>query len=204
MTNPEPVSAVIFDLGNVVVNWDIVAIVDSLGVPHEESLRVRQELFEHQHWVDLDHGHTTEASVATQIYQRTGIAMSTVKEAMLAAKTMLADIVPTRELMDDIARAGIPMYCLSNMSRETYAHIKDREFFALFKGIVISGHERCMKPGAEIYQRLMTRYNLPAASTLFIDDSLANVEAARQQGIQAFHFRRTQDCYARLRSLVLR
>jgi len=202
MKETDQFSAVIFDLGNVVLNWDIEGIVQSLDVSSEESARVKQELFDHQHWVDLDHGKVTEDAVTAEITKRTSISASTIRDAMLAAKTTLSVISPTRQLMDEIASSEMPMYCLSNMSRETYAHIKEYEFFELFSGIVISGHEECMKPDKEIYNRLLQRFELEPSATLFIDDSEKNIEAAEALGIGAFHFKRTRACYAQLRQML--
>ena len=69
------------------------------------------------------------------------------------------------------------------MSRETYAQIKHLDFFKLFAGIVISGHEGCMKPGEAIFQLTLQRFNLSPTKTLFIDDSLPNILKALQLGI---------------------
>lgn len=43
------------------------------------------------------------------------------------------------------------------------------------------------KPSREIYEYVLTDSNLNAAETLFIDDALVNVEAARQTGMRGIH-----------------
>jgi HAD superfamily hydrolase (TIGR01509 family) len=92
------------------------------------------------------------------------------------------------------ADRGPDLFCLSNMSRETYAQIKHLDFFKLFAGIVISGHEGCMKPGEAIFQLTLQRFNLSPTKTLFIDDSLPNILKALQLGISTYHFKRTDRC----------
>ena len=77
------------------------------------------------------------------------------------------------------------------------------EFFQLFSGIVISGNERCIKPHAEIFRLLLDRFALEPGEALFVDDLLANVEAAAALGIRGFHFRRSERCYASLRQMLL-
>jgi|TARA_B110000503_G_scaffold139538_1_gene228149 FMN phosphatase YigB (HAD superfamily) len=67
-------------------------------------------------------------------------------------------------------------------------------FFKLFAGIVISGHEGCMKPGEAIFQLTLQRFNLSPTKTLFIDDSLPNILKALQLGISTYHFKRTDRC----------
>lgn len=94
------------------------------------------------------------------------------------------------------------MYCLSNMSRETYEHIERHDFFRMFNGILISGVERCMKPDKEIFSLLIERFELIPGKTLFIDDSIDNIEAAKRHGIKGFHFRGQNSCYAGIRELL--
>ena len=105
--------------------------------------------------------------------------------------------------MQEISDAKIDMYCLSNMSCETYEHIKGQEFFDMFNGIVISGIEKCMKPNEDIFHLLVNRYDLVPGNMLFIDDSLPNVDTANRLGIRGFHFKRSEICYASLRELLL-
>jgi epoxide hydrolase-like predicted phosphatase len=57
-----------------------------------------------------------------------------------------------------------------------------------FDLIVCSAEEHVMKPHREIYQRAFDRLGRTAAETVFIDDSEANVQAARKMGMAAVHF----------------
>ena len=45
-----------------------------------------------------------------------------------------------------------------------------------------------MKPDPEIYRRTLHLLGRSPAETIFIDDSMPNVEAARNLGMQAVHF----------------
>ena len=195
--------AVILDLGNVVLNWGVEDILDSLDLPEAVRGWLREELFHHRDWLDLDHGITTERDVVAAVCERSPLARSDVEATLTAARQYLQPLPETVALMHEIEAAGLPMYCLSNMSREFYAHIRDYAFFGLFSGIVISGHERCMKPDRSIFRLILERFALDAGATLFVDDSPANIEAARDLGLHAFHFKRSPDCYAALRRMLL-
>ena len=191
--------AVVFDLGNVVLNWDVEGILGSLTFSQAEINSLRHDLFLHQNWLDLDHGIVTEADVTTDLSRRTNLSAGTIEAALLAAKKSLTIIDETIALMEEVSRNNIRMYCLSNMSRETYEHIQDYDFFDLFDGILISGHERCMKPDPKIFHMLLDRFELNPGSTLFIDDSKDNIEAATRQGIRGFHFQGEDLCYTHIR-----
>ena len=58
----------------------------------------------------------------------------------------------------------------------------------LVDGAVISALEKCVKPGAEIFQVLLDRYQLKAGECLFVDDVKANVEGAEKVGIRGYWF----------------
>lgn len=62
-------------------------------------------------------------------------------------------------------------------------------FRALADAEVISGRERLAKPDPAIYRLMERRIGLPPEALLFLDDSPANVEAARACGWRAIRFR---------------
>lgn len=193
---------VILDLGNVVLDWDVDRILDSLNIEAEEVKLLRNELFYHQNWLDMDQGKESESAVVSKICGRSSLSKATIENALLAAKNSLAPIEESMVLMQEISDKGIEMHCLSNMSRETYAHIKEHELFDMFNGIVISGVEGCVKPDDDIFHLTLERYGLDPSETLFIDDSLPNIKTAHRLGISSFHFKRSQNCYADIRNIL--
>ena len=78
---------------------------------------------------------------------------------------------------------------LTNWSHETFPKaIKKFEFLQWFEGILVSGVEKTRKPFPEIYELTLNRFDLKAEESLFIDDNLRNVEAARALGIHSIQF----------------
>jgi putative hydrolase of the HAD superfamily len=71
-----------------------------------------------------------------------------------------------------------------------------------FDAVVVSYEVRCAKPDPRIYQICLAQLGARAASTLFVDDRLDNLEAAARQGMQTFHFLGDQSVPA-LRALLL-
>ena len=61
-------------------------------------------------------------------------------------------------------------------------------FLAGFSGTVVSGREGLVKPDPAIYRLLLERYALNAERTVFIDDKIENVDAARALGFHGIHF----------------
>jgi putative hydrolase of the HAD superfamily len=62
------------------------------------------------------------------------------------------------------------------------------EFLKWFDGGIFSGDVQLIKPEPEIYALLESRYQLQAAETIFIDDLLVNIEAAKARGWHGIHF----------------
>ena len=85
---------------------------------------------------------------------------------------------------------GKKLYLLSNYPQQGYERLREKfaELFdPLFDGGVISCYVHQIKPEKEIYQTLISRYELDPQRTLFIDDTLCNIEGAMKMGIHGFH-----------------
>lgn len=67
------------------------------------------------------------------------------------------------------------------------------DFTDLIDGKVVSGFEKLVKPQPEIYELLLSRYKLKPQECVFLDDRIANVEAARKMGIESIHVSGTQE-----------
>ena len=53
---------------------------------------------------------------------------------------------------------------------------------------VVSSQEKLVKPDPAIFAQLIERGGLQPEGTLFIDDSLANVQAAAALGFRTWHY----------------
>ena len=86
------------------------------------------------------------------------------------------------------SRGGIKLYFLSNMPG-LFARALERRhaFLQWFDGGIFSSDVKLGKPDPAIFKLLASRYRLAGADTLFIDDSLANVQAADALGWQTIH-----------------
>lgn len=95
------------------------------------------------------------------------------------------------------------LYGLTNWSEETFPiALENYEFFNLFDGkIVVSGTEKLIKPGREIFELLLKRYDLKAEESVFIDDNIKNIETANHLGFTTVHLKQKTDLGEELRKL---
>ena len=110
----------------------------------------------------------------------------------------------TVEIVRELKSRSVPVYALSNWSAETFPPQRERfAFLAWFDGIVVSGHEGCMKPDERIFRILLDRYGLAADETVFIDDNPKNARAASALGIHGIHFQSPETLRRELATLGL-
>jgi 2-haloacid dehalogenase len=96
------------------------------------------------------------------------------------------------------------LYGLTNWSAETFPIVFKRfSFFQLFDGIVISGKEKMIKPDKKIFELMLDRYQLEAKNTLFIDDNINNIQAAKEIGFATIHVLEKTDLKSDLYALGL-
>ena len=71
-----------------------------------------------------------------------------------------------------------------------------------FDLIVVSAEEQVMKPDAEIFQRTLARLGRRPEECVFVDDSLDNVQAARDWGLATVHVRPGTDVPGELKEIL--
>lgn len=62
------------------------------------------------------------------------------------------------------------------------------EIFSFFDGMVFSGEIGKIKPDKEIFEYILTKYNLKREECLFIDDTKINIEGAMDANIKGYLF----------------
>jgi HAD superfamily hydrolase (TIGR01509 family) len=197
------VKNVVFDLGGVLLEWNPARILEDFYADANLRRLLKESLFGHPDWLELDRGTLSEAQVLARAEQRTGRPAAELAALHEAMRQSLHAKTDTVALLDALHARGIPLYCLSNMSAAVYAHLRLRhDFWDRFRGIVISGEIQLLKPEPEIFTHLLERFGLTAHETVFIDDVPANVEGARAVGMHAIQFRDAADCAARLEPLL--
>lgn len=192
----------IFDLGNVLIDWNPDGFIAGFEIEDDEKKHIEAELFGHADWLALDKGIKQQAEVIADVAKRSGMSQATVKYCIEQMKQSLVTVERSAELVERLHKDGHGLYCLSNMSHDSYDHIKNRDFFACFTDIIISAEIKMIKPDLEIFEYTLEKFGLKAEETLFIDDSEPNIIAAQKLNINCVHFKRTPDCYDKIISYI--
>jgi len=95
----------------------------------------------------------------------------------------------TVDILTKLDSHGVPLYALSNWSVETFpAALKRFEFLKWFRGVMLSGEVKLLKPDPRIFKLFLETFAIDPALTLYIDDREPNVEAAMAFGMHGILF----------------
>ena len=194
----------VFDLGGVVVRWDPDAIVAGVFKDDSARAKVREGVFGHADWLELDRGTLGRDEAIARAAKRTGVAVGEITRLLHAVPPSLVVFPDTVALLRRLKKKGYPLYCLSNMHFASIEYLEQTQtFWDVFQGRVISCRLNLCKPEAGIYEHLLQTYGLDAKDTLFIDDVQKNLDAAAKLGIKTLRFESAAQCECELRALGL-
>ncbi|MGZ4296933.1 MAG: HAD family hydrolase [Solirubrobacteraceae bacterium] len=191
MTPPSngPISAVIFDIGGVLLDWNPRYLYRKLIDDEAAMERFLSEVCTMDWHEDNDRGVPFEVTCAQLAAEHPQHAELIWAWGRRTEEMVGGPIDGTVEILKELKDRGVPLYALTNMETHTYPLRRDRfEFLRWFAGTVVSSDEGIIKPDPRIFRLLIERYGLEAASTLMIDDSERNIEAARALGMPTIHF----------------
>jgi 2-haloacid dehalogenase len=198
------ISAVVFDLGGVLIDWDPRHLYRKLFSDPAEMedflARICTPDWHRQHDLGADITASCER-LATQHprYRRMIMAWAERGEEMAAGQ-----YDRTVRVLAELKAAGLRCYALSNMEPVPFTiRLARFPFMSWFDGHVISGLERVAKPDPRIFQILLERYCLAPEETAFADDSPANVATARSMRINAVHYTSADQLRRELQALAI-
>jgi putative hydrolase of the HAD superfamily len=186
----------VFDLGGVVFSWQPEQLIQTIFPDPGARQRVKTDILQHPDWAELDRG-VLEREIAIQrAVSRTGFATKDVTAFVYQMPQLLTPIPGTIALLQHIKQSTAHhVFALSNMHPASIRHIEQTyPIWDVFDGLVISCYVQKVKPELAIYQHLLTQYKLAPAETIFIDDSPANLDAARQVGLRTIRFENPEQC----------
>jgi 2-haloacid dehalogenase len=181
--------AVIFDVGNVLLYWDVRLLYRQL-LPDEAAIDAFLEEAEFHAWnLEFDRGADWDAGVAELAARLPHRAELVRAFRDRWQETLPGAIEGSVAILEALDEAGVPLFAITNFSGARWRETRRRfAFLGRFRDVVVSGDERLVKPDPAIYRLCLTRNGLAAGDCVFVDDSAANVEAAAALGIDAIRF----------------
>jgi 2-haloacid dehalogenase len=183
-------STVVFDLGGVLIDWDPRYLYRKLFDGDDAAMEDFLANVCSPCWNDQqDAGRTFAEACAL-------LKVSHPKEAQLIDAwferydEMLGGEIPgSVEILTELKDRGVALYALSNWSAETFPFaVKRFKWLSWFRGILLSGEVRLLKPDPRIFKVFIERFGIDPARSIYIDDRSGNVQAAVETGMRGILF----------------
>ena len=185
----DQIEAIVFDVGKVLVQWERDLPFRRL-IPDDAQ---RAHFMDTVIPLDWHAQHDAGRPAAEMIAERSALFPdhSVLIRAWLTHfnETIPGPVPGSPAIVEELAARGIPLYAITNFGADTWAgFVPHWPLRARFVDIVVSGVDRLAKPDPAIYTLAAARFGRTPGSMLFVDDSEANVEAARTLGWHVHHF----------------
>lgn len=197
-------SIVVFDIGNVLLRWDMRFLFEKLIADKGELDRFLGEVCTLAWHGALDAGATYAELIADLTARYPDYADIITLYDPRWQETISGPISGSVAILEQVRAAGVRTFAITNFPAEKFDETCALYPFLLgFEGVIVSGRERIVKPAPSIFRLFLERFGLAASDCVFIDDNVANVAAARDVGMTALWFETPEKLAADLRALGL-
>lgn len=189
------IETIIFDFGGVILDIDPqITINEFVNLGFKDFEKIATAEFKNDILGKFERGIMTPEVFRNKLREFLNIDVSD-QEIDSAWNALLYDIPRKRIEVIEEVKKHYNIYLLSNSNELHYdLFVRDlqlrfgyREFDELFHKSYFSFDLHLLKPNPEIYEFVVNQHSLTPENTLFIDDRLENIEAARNLGIKTFH-----------------
>lgn len=200
---PDMIRNLIFDFGKVLVDYDYFVILDRIFATHKQADDFLHRFLAEKWNERLD----CEESPFEEIIHNMQQAMPQYSEEIQQfgeryTEFVLGEVKGMRSLLVRLKSEGYKLYGLTNWCSRVHVTMKQYPIFQLLDGRIISSEEHVIKPSRAIYDLLCRKFGLKADECVFTDDTLVNVESARDFGMHAIHFENAQQYETELEKII--
>jgi 2-haloacid dehalogenase len=199
------ISAVIFDVGNVLYDWDPRFLYERL-IDDEQALEAFLRDVITPEWHFQHDAGRPFAETSAELAARHPAHADLIRAwGPRFNESVSGRIEGMTQLVEALAAAGVPLFAITNFSHEFWPAFEaaEADMFRHFRDILVSGEVRLVKPDPAIYRLALERFGVTPESALFIDDRQENVAGAEAVGMQGHLFRDAEGLRAVLEALGL-
>jgi 2-haloacid dehalogenase len=178
-------SAVVLDLGNVLIRWDPrAALVAGVGAAEADAFLAGFDFNAWNH--EQDDGRSWDDAFTWLDQHAPQWAEHGRAYRAHFPASLVGEVEGTGAVVEALHAAGVPLFALTNFAGDTFGHALDRfPVLRHFDDVVVSGEVGVAKPEREIFDLTARRIGHDPASIYFTDDSPTNVAAALDAGWDA-------------------
>ena len=178
---------VIFDIGNVILNFDLPHILPAFTNNEDDQKFILDNVINSPEWLEyalIDTGYVSKEEAIELIKDRTNHEKDELITEFLNTYFNYTSIdLRVIDLIKKLKKNNYNIYLLSNINPYMHKFVSKSELLDIVDGYVFSYIEHQIKPYESIYKTLISRYDLVPDECIFIDDKEANVLTANRLGI---------------------
>ena len=168
---------IIFDIGNVLADYRWKDFLRDKGFDDAMVDRIAKASVLSPYWNEFDRGEWDQDKIMAEFVK----ADPGIEKELHQAYDNIKGLVTPRSYaipwIQELKAKGYGVYYLSNFSYKAYVECAEAlDFLPYTDGGILSYLDKVIKPEKEIYDLLLSRYELKAEECVFLDDTLKNVE----------------------------
>ena len=171
---------IIFDIGNVILNFNINEILRKFTNNINEQNFILENIINSPEWLGnalIDTGYISRENAIEIVQDRTNHTNDELINNFWCNYNNFAQVDErVLQLIQKLKDNNYKIYLLSNINPYTFEFVNTSGLFNLVDGYVLSYKEHKVKPYKAIYNVLLERYNLIPNECLFIDDNKKNID----------------------------
>ena len=193
---------IIFDMGNVLVDFCWEKAFRDKGLDGEIFERVANATVRDKDWDEFDRANITYEEIIQNFVDNDPEMEEYIRLVAMDIGSMIVKKDYAEDLIQTLQKAGYGVYVLSNMSPQAFDQAgDDLECARLADGALFSCDCHMIKPDHEIYELLLKKYNLNAVECVFLDDKKENTDAGEACGIRGLVFSDLKDALYKLKCM---
>lgn len=183
------IDTVIFDVGNVLVDFKWREYLESFGFSPKVREAVAAAMFLSPQWDEMDRGLRPDQKYLEAFIQNAPQYEKEIREVYAHCGDCIHTCAYAVSLVQGCREKGCRTYILSNYSRYLFHETEHKmPFREYMDGELFSFQTGQIKPEPEIYRTLLERYDIDPRRALFLDDRKSNLDGASRMDIHALQF----------------
>ena len=196
------IKTIIFDIGNVLMDFNFQICFRAYAPDEETYQKIVKATVQSPVWAEFDRGVWTDEEILEGFIKNDPSIESILRNMF----ERLEGIIKQRDYaipwIRELKESGYQVLVLSNFPKKVYELFQNEmTFLQEVDGGILSYQDQVIKPDKEIYNLLMSRYQLNPQECVFLDDLKDNIKTAKELGMHTILFTTKEEAQDELRKL---
>ncbi len=183
------IDTIIFDIGRVLVEWDWQGYLQEFDFSDTKTEKLAKAIFQSAYWKETDRGVWSDEEILQSFIKEIPEYETDIRAIWDDMGKCVWKCEYTDGWIEELKQRGYKVYYLSNYGKTLREKTKEAlDFTQNCDGGIFSYEIQKIKPDYAIYIALVEKYSLVPKQCVFLDDTLENIEAARECGFDGIQF----------------